>query len=114
MLGVGAAGTTHWSASFSVQAPGVVWCEYAARISRLWDRPSEWLGTRFRVAADWELRSDEKEWVLQQSSRRIGLQLLGTESQLEIIGPGEFAVFPSAARRQEAKTIEWKLAVGLV
>ena len=43
VLGVGSAGTTHWSASFAVRAPGVIWCEYAARVSRAWEASSQWL-----------------------------------------------------------------------
>lgn len=111
VLGVGSAGTTHWSASFSVREPGLVWCEYAARVSQPWQPASEWLGTRLHLAQGWTGERSEQGLLLHGKDRLLKLALLGPESSLETIGVGEFELRPAEAFPRRTKTIEWKVAL---
>lgn len=113
VLGVGSAGTTHWSASFSERAPGLVWCEYAARVSRPWNPEGEWLGTTFRVAEGWQSEQTERGLHLLAAGQRLELELLGSGSEVESIRSGEFAIRPIQKLPQQAKTVEWRVAVKL-
>lgn len=113
VLGVGAAGTSHWSASFSVRGPGLVWCEYAARVSQPWNEASEWLGTRLRLGNDWKWERAGRGLRLHSKDQHLFLESLGEESEWEIIGPGEVAFRPAKGYSQRSKTIEWKAAMRL-
>ncbi|MFN9184093.1 MAG: hypothetical protein ACK6DN_13535 [Planctomycetota bacterium] len=113
VLAVGSAGTTHWSASFSVREPGLVWCEYAARVSRQWKRNEEWLGTQIEVASGWEWSLAEGELKLSRAGQQLRLGLLGTESEFEQLREELFAIQPARIFQQPTKTIEWKMAVQL-
>ena len=113
VLGVGSAGTTHWSASFAAKEPGVVWCEYAARVSRTWDPASQWLGTSFRIGEGWELSSSENALALSSKALKVLLQTLGPESQLTASRCGSFELAPAKDFAQRSNTIQWRLAVCL-
>ncbi|MFM7741209.1 MAG: hypothetical protein ACKO9H_17570, partial [Planctomycetota bacterium] len=113
VLGVGSAGTTHWSASFAAKEPGVVWCEYAARVSRTWAPESEWLGTSFRIGEGWDLSLGQNELTLTRQSRKVLLQTLGPESQLTANRAGSFELAPAKDFIQRSNTIQWRLAICL-
>lgn len=113
VLGVGSAGTTHWSASFAAKGPGVVWCEYAARVSRTWAPKSEWLGTSFQIAEGWALSLGQNELTLARQSRKVLLQALGPESQLTANRAGSFELAPAKDFIQRSNTIQWRLAICL-
>ena len=113
VLGVGSAGTTHWSASFSVREPGVVWCEYAARVSRAWEASSQWLGTTFRSSEGWEWSSAGNELILSNSKQTVCLRTLGPESQLNLDPPSVLVVAPANGFAQRSNTIQWRLAICL-
>ncbi len=113
VFGVGAAGTTHWSASFSIREPGLVWLEYAARVRREWNRSGEWLGGRFRLAPGWEIKPEGAAWSFLGNGHRAQLLPLGAESVLELNGFGEFVVRPATETPGRANTIEWKFALSL-
>lgn len=113
VLGVGAAGRTHWSASFSVREAGLIWLEYAARVSRTWHPSDEWLGTSFRLATGWSLRPEESSWHLEGNGHSVQLLLLGEGSQVDVVNPAEFQLKPASEAANRGNTIEWKLALRL-
>lgn len=113
VLGVGAAGTTHWSASFAAREPGVVWCEYAARVSRTWAPQSEWLGTSFRIGEGWDLSLGQNELTLANQSRKVLLQTLGPESQLTASCSDSLELAPAKDFVQRTNTIQWRLGICL-
>lgn len=113
VLGVGSAGTSHWSASFSVRGPGLVWCEYAARVSHPWNHAGEWLGTRFHLAKDWNWERAERGLRLLRRDQQLLLELLGEESEWEMVRPNEVAFRPAQGFPQRTKTVEWRAAIRL-
>lgn len=113
VLGVGSAGTTHWSASFAVQEPGVIWCEYAARVSRTWEPASQWLGSSFLISDGWKWSTAENELTLANTTRKIHLKTLGTESQLAVNDSGRVEIAPAKDFVQRSNTIQWRLAIRL-
>jgi len=113
VLGVGSAGTTHWSASFAIQKPGVVWCEYAARVSRTWEPASQWLGTSFLVGKGWERAVAQDELTLANRSHKILLKTLGPESQLAVNDSESLEIAPAKDFVQRSNTIQWRLAIRL-
>lgn len=113
-LAVGAAGTTHWSASFAVRRPGVVWCEYAARVARGWEPQRDWLGSRFRIAPGWQSEFKDGRLTLSRKGQHLELGSLGETSRLETSVSGEFTVRPVQQGSGGKGTVEWKFQLSLV
>lgn len=111
LLGVGMAGTSHWSLSYSLSSDQQTLIMEAA--CRLTACPSLWLGSRFRLAPQWHLESQGEELIGMGNGLKGWRLSPLVGSRLSLTQDGELWVEPKnmISDQKKPQTVAWGMRI---